>query len=697
MPVLGGSAGGGGVTEVSAVADGAIANGSPVIQSGDGKIAVPNGNIAANVADNATLTAAQNNVQSYTFYNPITFVDRAAGRGIVLATRGSAYNYQAQSKLFTVNTTTGAGITGSGQSSSLNPLGSDNNYCQYPIGAIWDSTTGSWMGAYRRNNSGSSYLVMFKAKTSNGLTQSAAYKHDFGGTNQYSLYSSNYICTRFIEARGFKYIVNIGGTQPYGRDSCMVLGPFTWSSDANDGGAFGAAVLATDYASYNVSLDAIYDSSNQQIVVVTSKAITPSDQSLFAFDVAANGTVTYSHSLMNAGGSVAGQIRAITTNESGDIVWSELNSKKLYAAKNTGSAFTKGNSIDWPSGVYAQVAMAYNPTIKNFVATYVLSAGTIGSPTHLIFGAGNGNLSATTKETTGTGSQFGSYQSYVGYFDGPNSAFKIPGNYVATSDTFVQYNVGNADNNTISEINSNKIATSNTFTGAYIGLAKAAISDGATGKVTTKGAINESQSGLAAGIRYAVTATGTVQTESSLTETEQATAVFLGTATAADSMLVGDSLTVTDEGAVNKKVPKSVLRSGSSMTQGQAGNWTTNLTVYGLNTDNVSATGTNTIFKATGKGVVLYFMMANQSGNSGTNVDVFIDGVKLFNTGTFSTGPNYCLSLVGEWRANDYSTHNYSGNLAATDGYQFNKSFEVRRNVACTSTSFSIGYKILSV
>ena len=42
MPVtLGGSTEGGALTEISAIADGAVSNGAPVIQSGDGKVAVP--------------------------------------------------------------------------------------------------------------------------------------------------------------------------------------------------------------------------------------------------------------------------------------------------------------------------------------------------------------------------------------------------------------------------------------------------------------------------------------------------------------------------------------------------------------------------------------------------------------------------------------------------------------------------------
>ena len=73
---FGGSGGGGGqVTEISAVAEGAIANGAPCIQSGDGKIATPSGNIAANAVDVGTNTSSNNNSAYYAFYNGITFVD----------------------------------------------------------------------------------------------------------------------------------------------------------------------------------------------------------------------------------------------------------------------------------------------------------------------------------------------------------------------------------------------------------------------------------------------------------------------------------------------------------------------------------------------------------------------------------------------------------------------------------------------
>jgi len=693
-----GGGGGGALVEISAVAEGAVPNGSPCIQLGDGKVAAPAGNVPANVVDHLANCQLTNNSQYYTFYNGITFVDRAAGRGIILGQQGSPYNFNGLSKLWTVNTTTGAGTgNGAGQNSFNYPTGSAETYMEFPIGAIWDSDTNSWFCCYRRNSTGQYNLVMCKAKTTNGYTQTAGYKHNFGASNQYAITSGHTGTTRFIEARGYKYLITVGNTQAYGRDSCMVHGPFTWSSDANDGGAFAATALSTQYVAtgYNYTADAVYDSANEQIVVVTGGYTSTVNQTLHAFDVAANGTVTYSHGLADAGGStVTGSIRSLATDTLGNLVWSDTGSEKLYAAINNGSAFTKGNSINWPSGVYAQISMAYSSTVKNFVASYILSTGQSQSPIHFLFTVSAGNLGATTKQTDGTGAQYGTYNSYVGYTTYPNSTNPryIGGNYVYTTDTFYQFNLGNADSNTISEVNSNIIATSNTFTGSYIGLAKAAISNGASGKITTKGAINESQSGLSAGIRYAMTSDGTVKTESSVTDTESPNAIFLGTATSPTAMLVGDSLTVVDNSATNKKVPKSLLKSGN-FTQRYQENWTTALTAFSLNTENVSATGTASIFKATGKGTVLYFLMANSSGNSQTNVDVFIDGLLLFNTGTFSTGGNYCLSLIGEWAA---GATNDGGSLAATSGYQFNKSFEVRRNVNCTATSFTLGYKILS-
>lgn len=693
MPVLGGSSGGGGaVTEVSAVADGAVANGSPVIQLGDGKIATVAGNIAAHTINNGNVTSSINNQQYYAFYNAKTFVNRAAGRGICLAQMGSGYNYRAISKLFNVNTTTGA-FGGSGMTSSnfSYPVGSATNYMQYPQGAIWDSATSSWFFCYRKNSSGSYNLVMGKEKTTTGYSHASGYKHNFGSANQYAIYSSYTGTTRFIEARGYKYVITCGNTQAYGRDSCMVHGPFTWSSDANDGGAFAGTALATDYASYNVSADAIYDSANQQIVVVTSKSTTSNDQSLYAFDVAANGTVTYSHGLLNAGGDVAGQIRSISTNTSGDIVWSELNSKKIYAAKNTGSAFTKGNTLAWPSGVYAQVSMAYNPTYKTFLASYASSSGYTSAPTHLIFSVASGTIGGTTQTSIGTGAQYGSYSSYAGYEDNPTSSFKMGGNYVDTTDTFYQYNYGNADSNTTSEFQSNQIATSNAFTGAYIGLAKAAISNGASGKITTKGAINESQTGLAAGSRYSVTSSGTVKTESSLTEAEEPTAIFLGTATATDSILVGDTLQVQDDSATHNDVPKSISFSGTGFTSAYSTDaWTGVINRYNLNTENVSATGTNSIFRATGSGTVLFFVIAGTSQQS-TNLKMFIDGIQILETGSVTSGPNYPINLIGEFGGVNTNKH---GNPSPTTAFNFNKSFEVKNNNG-TATSFSLAYKIL--
>ena len=695
---FGGSGGGGGqVTEISATADGAIANGAPCILSGDGKISTPAGNTAANAIDVGSNTSTNNNSQGYTFYNGLTFVDRAAGRGIMVGNMGSAYNYRSICKLFTVNTSTGGGTASGMTSTSYSyPQGTSVNYAQYPAGCIWDADTDSWFGCIRFNSSASYGLNMFKHRTTNGTTTTAGYGHTFGTTNYWNPYSSSAVgSTRFIEARGFKYVITTGSTQAYGRDSCMVHGPFTWTSNAHDGGAFGAHVVATDYVAggYNYTADATYDSANEQIVVATANyAAGVANQTLYAFDVAANGTITYSHYLANAGGSEAGQIRAVECDASGNIVWSELTEKKLYAASNNGSAFTKGSSINWPSGMYAQISMRYSPTYKNFVASYATNAyASLGPAYHLIFALGGGNFSDKTTESEGTGSTYGTYSSYAGYLDAPTSAQKIGGNYADTTDTFIQYNFGNADVNTVSEVNSNKIATSNIFTGNYIGLAKAAISNGASGTLTTKGAINESQSGLTAGARYMVTPTGTVKTEASLTDAESISSVFLGTATATNAIMVGDTLNVKDTSSIHNDVPKGVATSGTSTYAAYStDNWTGAVGRFGLSTTSVTATGTNTILKVTGTGTVLYFIIGGQSQQS-TNVKVFMDGVQIIESGAVTTGNNYPYCPIGEFGGINSSKH---GNPSPSTAFSFNKSFEVRNNGG-TATSFYIAYKIV--
>ena len=696
---FGGSGGGGGqLTEISAVADGAIANGAPCVQGGDGKVAAPTGNFAANAVDINANTSTNNNSASYTFYNGITVVDRAAGRGIMIGCHNSSYNYRAICKLFTVNTTTGGG-TGTGFSSTnfSYTQGSYVNYAQYPVGAIWDSDTDSWFGCYRFNSSASGGLNMFKHRTTNGYTTTAGYGHTLGTSTHWNPYSTAYVGgTSFIEARGFKYLITSGSTQAYGRDSCMVHGPFTWTSNAHNGGAFGAHVLATDYVAngYNYTSDATYDSANEQIVVATANyAAGAFNQTLYAFDVAANGAVTYSHYLANAGGADNGQIRKVECDTSGNIVWSELTSQKFYAASNNGSAFTKGGSLSWPGSVHSQISMRYSPTYKNFVASFVPSSySSLPPPKHIIFAVGAGNFLDKTFESQGTGSNYGTNSNYAGYQDYPNTAYKIGGNYVDTTDTFIQYNFGNADGNTVSEVNSNKISTSNLYTGNYIGLAKAAISNGASGAITTKGAINESQSGLTAGARYAVTPTGTVKTESSLTEAEQLSSVFLGTATAANAIIVGDSLVAVDSSATHNDVPKSVATSGTSAVAAYStDSWTGVINRFGIGTTNVSATGTNTILKVTGVGTVLYFIIGNSSGNSSTNIQVLIDGVQILQSGNVTTGNQYPYCPIGEFSGVNSSKH---GNASPSTAFTFNKSFEVKNNGG-TATSFKIAYKIV--
>ena len=243
----------------------------------------------------------------------------------------------------------------------------------------------------------------------------------------------------------------------------------------------------------------------------------------------------------------------------------------------------------------------------------------------------------------------------------------------------------------MSEVNSNKISTSNLYTNNLIGLAKAAISNGASGSITTKNAINESQSGLTAGSRYEVTATGTLKAEGSLTETEALSSVFVGTATATNAIIVGDTLGVVDTSAKHKAVPKSVATSGTSTPSAYSTDtWTGVINRFNLNTTSVSAQGTNTILKVTGTGTVLYFIIGGTSQQS-TNIKVFIDGVQIIESGNVTTGNSYPYCPIGEFGGVNSTKH---GNPSPSTAFTFNKSFEVRNNGG-TATSFYIAYKIV--
>ena len=136
----GSGGGGGGISSIDATASGAIGSGKPAFLKGDGKIAEATGTGSTHTLVDSDVCITYNNSHPYSFYNTKTIVDRPAGRGIMIGCHsGTSYNYGSRYKLFTVNSTSG---TGAGQSqygvTSFGNSATDGNYCQYPIGAVWD-------------------------------------------------------------------------------------------------------------------------------------------------------------------------------------------------------------------------------------------------------------------------------------------------------------------------------------------------------------------------------------------------------------------------------------------------------------------------------------------------------------------------------------------------------------------------------
>ena len=701
MAVLGaggGSGGGAGVSSVDATASGAITSGKPVFLKGDGTIAQAAGTGSSHALDDSLVCDTYNNSNQNSCYNARTFIDRAAGRGILLHCGSSTYNYQGRYKLFTVNATTGQG---SGQNqysvSTYTNIPVESNYCQFPAGAVWDNN-GYWIAMHRRNSSGSQGLVATKIKTSNGYSMTAHYGHNLGNSGVFSTFSIYTGQTALVKDtdNNRNYLVMAPGNITGGA-GIIVYGPLTWTSDANDGLSVGTGASSGQVtAAYMYgSIAACYDSANNQIIAVHSGGGTgTTNYRLLAFDLNQDtGVPSYSHisGSTRTSSAISGKVECVAADNSGNICWGENDEQKIYSAKNTGSAFTYGGELDGPGTALYLPAMDYVDVADQWAAVWTSASSGSTVPTVQQFSVANGVIGSKTKVLTGAGTQYAGSNGYAGtytnrsYQGGPMQPINDKG-YV------FQFGIPGSPANT-SSVNSVFLGLSNTFTSDYIGLAEAAINNGASGTITTKGAINTAQSGLTAGARFFVTPTGTVKQEGDLTATERSGAVFMGTATNATSILVGDSLKVTDGSAVHNDVPKTLTSSGF-VTQVISYPWYSTIQ-KNVNYVTVSASGSSTIFEVQGTGTVLYFIMsAAATSSTNTNVDVFFDGIQVANTGTVSTEDHRSLSIIGDFhgRLNGQGHGNY---LTTSTAHNFNSSFEVRRNTASVATSFWIAYKIV--
>ena len=696
----GSGGGGGGISSIDATASGAIGSGKPAFLKGDGKIAEATGTGSTHTLVDSDVCITYNNSHPYSFYSSRTIVDRPAGRGIMIGCHsGTSYNYASRYKLFTVNSTSG---TGAGQNqygvTSIGGAATDSNYCQYPIGAVWDNN-GYWIVAYRQNSTGSYKVIFCKVKTTNGYSATGNYAHDFANTGYFAAFNNYGGVSSLVKdtENNRNYFVTCGTNTGYGQ-GITVTGPITWTNDSNDTCDLGTAANSgsqTPGYMYG-SVSACYDAANNQIVAVHSSGGTGiNNYRLFAFTLNQDtGVPSYSHvsGSTRTASSAAGKVEGCAADTSGNICWTETDAKKTYSAKNTGSAFTYGGELNAPSGTSYSIVMNYVAAADQWAGIWVSgTSGTGYTPQVQQFAVADGVIAPTVKNMSGAGSQYAGSAGYAGTYI--NKTYQAGYNQFINDKGFAfQFGQDTGAANT-SSVNCVQLGLSNTFTSDYVGLATAAINDAASGTITTKGALNTAQSGLTAGGRYFVTPTGTVSLEGDLSDDDKSGAVFLGSATNATTMLVGDSLKVVDSSAIHKNPAKSISSAGFS-TSANLQRWDQWM-AYVAGTTQVSASGTADILNVTGSGTCYYFVISHSStANTQISVDLVVDGIVIGSPRLIYTGLYRPLSLVGTY-ANAYDS-SYAGNAVSisVEPINFNTSFAVSR-VGGSSTSFQIAYKII--
>ena len=236
-------------------------------------------------------------------------------------------------------------------------------------------------------------------------------------------------------------------------------------------------------------------------------------------------------------------------------------------------------------------------------------------------------------------------------------------------------------------------SVSNLDTGSLSGMAQTGASNGNSMVVNLSGATQSGLSGKVAGTKYFVNSSGSI-VDIEPTTTPKA---FLGTGLSASEILVGKDLDPVTPTSIQRftDVPLSMNYSGTTLEANDASlSFVTSLG-YHTGYDSVSASGTATVFSATGAGVCRFFIISpNVTSNQTMNMEVYLDDVLVISSGQVNSRTASPLSLVGEYHG--HISTSYSGIFLNHGNLKFNSKFEVRR-AGGVATSFLIGYKIIGI
>ena len=556
MAVLGGASGSGALTKSSFTAANAIAAGDPVLIDGAGKV-------LKQTASGPTSWGSTGTGSRFLHYNNTgnaygaswSRIDAASGRVAYMRSKHVNSNTrqgQLSSGTCTVNTAATITFATTNMSHANGQTYGVNGEC---LDVIWDDANDGWIELGFKDSSVANRIIITKYATANGIYQTAYIDDTLADAAHNKVTQRMGSLVKDDNGKVFAVATSTQGNDgAYYGWTCRLI---NFSTNAADGCTYGTALLANVSTTGNyrhTDLCATFDSANDQIVVIAGHG--SGGTSVWAIDVAANGTITNSHSaqltgLTAADGSTYTNIvannnwwKSVKCDSNGCLA-AVSHQGNIVSFRNTGSAFTmgtwirdedtsqpKGIGTTYANGLRVQGINVLTGAADTFCVPYITTASGTQTMKYYMFkvNSSDGTISSTINKTPTSGHSIvvsGSYSSLRGY----NRT--VPNN---------NHDVGGTQHQTLSQdgssyfeyTNYSRVFVTNLDFFPYLGIAEAAISADASGDITLVGGVNENQSGKVAGKEYYLNENGTVTAGSGT--------LPIGTALSATKMLVGKKL-----------------------------------------------------------------------------------------------------------------------------------------------------------
>jgi hypothetical protein len=224
----------------------------------------------------------------------------------------------------------------------------------------------------------------------------------------------------------------------------------------------------------------------------------------------------------------------------------------------------------------------------------------------------------------------------------------------------------------------NQIRFSASLLGTYLGVANAAIANGATGEILVAGAEKDGYSSLIPGSSYSALDTdGSLVLTSSLTTAQELAAHFVGTATSPTKLLIGqDVLPPTEKarpGITNPRAATYLVpgRFCQTYNNEQTSMYVANAVKY-----DYSASGLKTAIDVTGSGIWTCGLLVQGTDLTSARVKVTIDGVIVLDD-TQNPGSGQGMAQCGSLYLSHTTASSSTGLIFSEGHIPFAKSLKV--------------------